>query len=199
MTTLNIAAREHIRRLRKKQKLTLSKLAKRCNCSPSFLSRVETGAANPSLATLMSIARELGVKLDELFYGKEVGDEISPCVISPSKRKTLILRDELQIQLLSRGAGIPIEFMLVKLPPETSDGIGIFTNDEADLHTHEGVECGLLLQGTLDVHVEDKIYHLKPGDAITINSNTPHKLSNTGKEEALAVWVDSRPFFFSSE
>jgi transcriptional regulator with XRE-family HTH domain len=198
MTTLDLRAREKIRRLRKARKLTLGDLANQCNCSKSFLSRVETGAVNPSLATLMLIAEALEVTVHELFSEKKSENRFSHCVVPPDDRKTLLLKDDIRIQLLSRGMETPYEFMLVRFPPETTDGIRIFTNEEADLHTHEGIECGIVIQGELDVHVEDKVYRLKPGESITLNSNTPHKISNSGKEEALAIWVDSKPVFFTT-
>lgn len=56
MKTLNVHSREKIRSLRKKQGMTLKDLAQNINCSAGYLSRVETGVVNPSLATLMEIA-----------------------------------------------------------------------------------------------------------------------------------------------
>jgi mannose-6-phosphate isomerase-like protein (cupin superfamily) len=54
-----------------------------------------------------------------------------------------------------------------------------------------------VLQGELEIQVEKEVYHLKPGDSITLPSRLPHKISNIGKKEAVAIWVDSEPFMFS--
>ncbi len=59
MKALNDHSREKIRSLRKKQGMTLKALAQNINCSAGYLSRVETGVVNPSLATLLEIARYL--------------------------------------------------------------------------------------------------------------------------------------------
>ncbi len=199
MKTLDVSSREKMRRLRKKRGLTLKDLAEHCNCSPGYLSRVETGAVNPSVATLMAMAEALGVTVDELFHSKPSRRKVLPCVMYPKERKTLNPKGDIRMQLLSRGMDVPFEFLQLKFPPGATDGIDVYTNNEgADLHTHEGVECGLVVQGVLDVQVDDKIYRLEPGDTITLNSNSPHKISNIGDEEAVAIWVDSKPFLFST-
>ncbi|MBW1802577.1 MAG: helix-turn-helix transcriptional regulator [Deltaproteobacteria bacterium] len=198
MKALNVSSREKIRRLRKKRGLTLKALAEYCHCSSGYLSRVETGAVNPSLATLMATAEALNVTVDELFYTTPSKPKILPCLMHPDERKTLSPKTGIQMQLLSRGIDVPFEFLQVTFPPGTSDGMDIYSNEGDDLHTHEGAECGLVLQGVLDVQVDDKTYRLKAGDTITLYSSSSHKISNTGDEEAVAVWVDSKPFLFST-
>ena len=199
MKALNASSREQIRRLRKKRGLTLKELAAHCDCSPGYLSRIETGAVNPSVATLMAIAEVLGVTLDELFHSEPSSRKVLPCVMHPVERKTLTPKGGIQMQLLSRGIDVPFEFLQLSFPPGTTDGIDLYTNSEgADLHTHEGVECGLVTQGVLDVQVDNKVYRLKAGDTITLHSNSPHKLSNSGDEKAVAIWVDSKPILFST-
>ena len=43
-------------------------LADRLGVSPSLISQIETGRANPSVSTLYAIAAELDVSLDELLF-----------------------------------------------------------------------------------------------------------------------------------
>ena len=56
-----------IRQQRKAQRLTLVQLAGRCNISPSFLSQIEREQANPSVATLHTIAEVFGLPLASFF------------------------------------------------------------------------------------------------------------------------------------
>ena len=49
-----------IRFLRKQQKLTLQELSEKAKISLSYLSDIEKGRTNPSIGTLVSIARALG-------------------------------------------------------------------------------------------------------------------------------------------
>ncbi len=49
---------------------TQEKLAHLIGCSTVFISEIEKGKKRPSLETLHRISVELGVGIDELFYGK---------------------------------------------------------------------------------------------------------------------------------
>ena len=53
---------------------------------------------------------------------------------------------------------------------------------------HNGREWGYVLSGTLHVSIGFDEYVLRPGDAITIESSTPHRMSNQGDEPVHAVW-----------
>ncbi len=198
MKGVSVYSREKIRYLRKKRGMTLKVLAQNINCSPGYLSRIETGVVNPSLAALKDVADALEVTIEELFHDRGSERKVLPCVMHAEERKTLLLKAGIQLQLLSRGIDSPFEFLTLRFPPGATDGVTVSTTDGgSDLHVHGGVECGLLIEGNLDVHVDDEVYHLEPGDTITFHSDSPHKLSNSGEREALAIWVDSRPFIFS--
>ena len=67
------------------------------------------------------------------------------------------------------------------------------------VYHHEGTECGILLEGELEVETDGKVYELKPGDSITLSSATPHRLTNNGKSDALAIWVNSKAWCFSTK
>lgn len=52
---------------RKEARLTLRELARRLGVSPSFLSQIENGKSQPSVATLYAMAQVLKVSIDDLF------------------------------------------------------------------------------------------------------------------------------------
>ena len=56
-----------IKALRKQAALTQEGLAERTGLNPKFISGIERGRENPTLDTLIRLARELGVQLVELF------------------------------------------------------------------------------------------------------------------------------------
>ena len=53
---------------------------------------------------------------------------------------------------------------------------------------HTGQEWGYVLSGTLTVRIGFDEYVLRPGDAISFDSATPHRLFNAGDVPARAVW-----------
>ena len=59
---------ERLREARRARNLSLRDLAERLGVSPSLISQIETGRANPSVSTLYAIAAELDVSLDELLF-----------------------------------------------------------------------------------------------------------------------------------
>lgn len=57
---------EKVLQLRRSLGLSIRGLAKRADVSPAYLSRIEQGDANPTVAILGRIAAALGVAVDEL-------------------------------------------------------------------------------------------------------------------------------------
>ena len=56
------------------------------------------------------------------------------------------------------------------------------------LMRHAGKEYGHVLEGRLGVTVGFETYELDPGDAISFNSDAPHRLFNAGDETVEAIW-----------
>ncbi|UPT75296.1 MAG: helix-turn-helix domain-containing protein [Elusimicrobiota bacterium] len=62
-----------IRAWRKKNGLTISRLAERADIDPGFLAYIETGKKLPSVHTSHKLAEALGITLSELFHGVPAG------------------------------------------------------------------------------------------------------------------------------
>lgn len=56
-----------LKRLREQKGLSVRGLARELGFSPSFVSQIENGKSQPSVATLYSLSQLLGVSIDELF------------------------------------------------------------------------------------------------------------------------------------
>lgn len=183
---------EKLRVIRKQKGMTLSELAKVANCSASLISGIERGVANPSFTTVKAITDALGV-LPSQFLTENMEPTIQPdpvaAVVKREQRKVMIM-GLVRFELLSRGGNVPFEFVLSEYEAGAST---------ERLLVHEGVECGLLLEGELQVEFEHKVYRLKPGDSISFPSRTPHRVSNPGKKRAAAYWVNSASWLFSTK
>jgi transcriptional regulator with XRE-family HTH domain len=55
-----------VRQLRKRRKLTQGEVASRVGITATYLSQIETGQRNPTLAVVVGLARALGVKPSQL-------------------------------------------------------------------------------------------------------------------------------------
>mgnify|MGYP001553764264 FL=1 len=182
---------EKVRALRMQRGLTLADLAQKTQRSISLLSQIENDNISPSFSSMQTIADALEVPLAQIISQEPSAEEGDSYHIKESERKVLMTQGEVQHQLLSRGLPLSFEFNVVEVPPGASTG--------DYLYSHEGEECGLLLEGELVVESGRQVHHLKPGDSITMKSSLPHKLSNPGKQKARAVWVNSVPYIFSTK
>jgi transcriptional regulator with XRE-family HTH domain/mannose-6-phosphate isomerase-like protein (cupin superfamily) len=54
---------------------------------------------------------------------------------------------------------------------------------------HRGFEYGYIITGELHVQVGFAHYDMKPGDSISFDSATPHRLSNPFGQESTSIWV----------
>ena len=65
------------------------------------------------------------------------------------------------------------------------------TNSEPrEQHYHQNLDLLYVLEGTVDVVLDDKEYHLHPEDIILINSNKQHKFENSGNLLAIRFAID---------
>ena len=76
-----------------------------------------------------------------------------------------------------------VEFMIAVY------GVGGSSSADGKLMRHSGREFGLVLSGTLNVTVGFDDHVLAPGDSISFQSTTPHRLRNDGSADARAIWV----------
>ena len=81
-----------LREERTRAGLSLRGAARELGVSPSFVSQIENGKSQPSVATLYSLARLLNVSIDELFAGQSEAPPLAPdappvrSLASPSKK-----------------------------------------------------------------------------------------------------------------
>jgi transcriptional regulator with XRE-family HTH domain len=173
--------------------MKLTELAKQTGATAGLLSQIERGTTTPSIATLKKIADALQVPVGYFF--EEVGEPKAEAVaqgrrspvVHEHQRKILSPNRGVTFYLLNPDMSGPIEFIYNIFEPGASTG--------EDLYTHPGVECGLVLEGELEVQVGDQIHVLGRGDSITFSSEVPHRKRNVGKGQAISIWANSPPWF----
>ena len=60
-----------------------------------------------------------------------------------------------------------------------------------DLYTHDGEEAGLVLDGEIDLFLEDRVFRLRAGDSFSFESTRPHRFVNAGPGQARIVWANT--------
>jgi transcriptional regulator with XRE-family HTH domain len=177
---------ERLRAIRKLRRVTLRTVADRAELSESFLSQVERGRANASVASLKRIAAALGVNVADLFEPN--GSPSRPRVLQRESRPTLAFGT------LGR------KFMLTPRPLEHLQVIvgefeaGGSTGDEPYTHG-DSEELLVVLAGTVHLQLGTEVFELREGDSIDYRSSTPHRLTNAGDRQAEVMWIISPPSY----
>lgn len=90
---------EKIRQLRKLRELSQEQLGERARISYKFIGEVERGTVNPSLDSLIRIARALNVSVRELFPGEnDLVTEFSHEELQTIKRAVKLLNSRLNVK-----------------------------------------------------------------------------------------------------
>lgn len=174
----------NVRKLRNIKQMTLKQVAERSGTSVALLSQVERGRVNPSVNTLRKLADALDVSIGYFF---DDGNDHHTFVVRKADRKTLEMGAGLTYYLLSRKTAPSLEVLYNVFEVDATTG--------DDLYSHLGEECGVVLEGILQVQLGDRIFILEEGDSISYSSSIPHKLSNIGPTPARAIWVNTPAHF----
>jgi quercetin dioxygenase-like cupin family protein len=62
-------------------------------------------------------------------------------------------------------------------------------------YTHRGEEGGLVLEGMLELWIENEKFLLNAGDSFSFPSTKPHRYRNPSKRETVVLWVITPPTY----
>lgn len=173
-------AGERIRQVRIQRGMTLVELGRSVGLTPSMLSMVERGVANPSVGTLFAVTSVLGVSMGNLFDGGAIVST-SP-VVRRADQPVVTTNKGVQRRILMRDNTLEVEFAENTYEPDTSSA-------EVPIK-HRGHEFGIILSGELEVRVGKEVVRLQAGDAIHFDSSRPHRFVNTGTKVTRTIWVN---------
>jgi quercetin dioxygenase-like cupin family protein len=97
-------------------------------------------------------------------------------------RKRIRLASGVVWERLTTGSETGSEFLYVTYE------VGGASSPEHEFQRHGGHEWGFVLSGRLRVTIGFDDYDLGPGDSVSIESSTPHRLYNDGDQPVHAIW-----------
>jgi len=181
---------ERLREERNRKGMTVREIARRVGVSPSLISQIERDKVTPSVSTLWGLVTVLGLTMSDLFSdGTQASAqparplEVEGPVTVPGNRAVINLETGVHWERLTVATDHLVEFLTVEYPP------GAASCDEDSLVRHGGKEYGYVTGGRLGVQVGFERYDLGPGDSISFDSSSPHRLWTIGPEPAEAIWV----------
>ena len=187
---------------------SLREVARRLDVSPSFLSQIENGKSQPSVATLYALARLLGVPVDTLFAPNFDGDaSLTPndeavvnrglinhptdawdeagariSLINQQNRSVLTMDTGVRWERLAATHEADINFMEIVYEP------GSGSNASGELIEHDGYEYGYALDGEIEITIGDSVLNLSKNQSIGFDSSIPHRFRNTGSVTFRGIW-----------
>ncbi|MCK6067968.1 MULTISPECIES: helix-turn-helix domain-containing protein [Microbacterium] len=163
-----------LRAARRDRGWTLEDLATRAGMSASTLSRLESGKRQASLALLLPLTRQLGLRIDDLLPATPA---------DPRIRRPVERRDGMVIAPLTLEHS-PIKTYKVTFPPA----------EEAPApRVHDGYEWVFVLSGRLRLALDGHEHLIERGEAAEFDTRTPHSLSATaeGPVEVVSIFSAS--------
>lgn len=176
---------QRIREVRQKKGMTLREAAVAAGVSESFLSQVERGLANPSVASLRRIADAMHERVASFF----VGEPPQGMLVRVKDRRRLVHpMGMLEDYLLTPATARRLQIIYCVAGPGEGSG------EETYTHVAEE-ECVVVLSGCLEVSIGDETYTLNSGDALLLDPKNQHGFHNPGPDPATMLWVQTPPLF----
>ena len=160
-----------IKKLRKKNGMTLKQTSELTGLSVGFLSQLERGMTSVAIDTLLKIASVMGVSINYFFA--DIDNQNEDPVIRRHEHQ-IILSDKdnfIQYRLSRNLADKDMLPRLIEILPRK-------TKEKVNLYSHEGEEFIYILEGILTYYYKDQKYDLYPGDCLHVHSQELHNWQN---------------------
>ncbi|MCP2260716.1 Cupin domain-containing protein [Streptoalloteichus tenebrarius] len=177
---LAIALGRQLHEARAARGWTLEELAARTELSVPYLSRLESGRRQPSLAVLVTLARSLGVPVSTLLDPPPDPDEETIRVHSGQEQVV----DGLRAASMTRGTNPDWQVWRVAVPAG---------RPPSRPRSHDGVEWIYVLDGALALTVGSRRIELSPGEAAEFDARQPHRLAAAHGDTAHVLLSVSHP------
>jgi transcriptional regulator with XRE-family HTH domain len=180
------AVGKRLRAARTKRSLTLRSAAERAGISASYLSLVERGLAEPSVALLQRVASAYGGTLLE-FFGAAPASADGPKLVRATERRRLRGFDRVEIEHLVTFPSAVLEIDIFSVAPGGGSG---------GAYAHDGEESIYVLTGELDVWLDEtEHYRIEQGDTLYFRSAQQHRWTNHSSDTTRLFWVNTPPTF----
>lgn len=170
-----------MQQLRQMKKISLEQLAKETGFSERYLKEIENGIANPSVSTVIQIAKALSIDSGSFlsFEGQEASEK--------RRMESFFKRTQnYSYKTLTPNAETKhMKAFLVTIDPKQDHRM-------VEYH-HDGEEFVYVLKGHVEVMVGENQNRLKEGETLHFNSGITHKLRNLSEDEAKLLVVIYTP------
>lgn len=171
---------------RKSKNLSIRELAQRASVTPSLLSQIERGLANPSINSLKMISKALDIPIFNFFMGTVDKEAL---VVKRDNRTKIMFPENKNFayELLSPDLSGAIEFILMTLTPKSSSS--------EELMGHEGEEAAYIIDGKIELYLDEQLIILDKGDSVKIPPFMKHRWNNPFRQTVEVIFAVTPPSF----
>jgi len=156
---------ERVKAVREGRNLSLQDISQRTDLDVSLLEQIESGSLAPPLGTVIKLAKALNLKMGYFISGEE---DRAYTIVRKSDRKVVSRYDSKKGEYY---------------------GYGYEAETEEERSTHDGQEFIYVLEGAMEVRLDEEIHILEPGDSIYYDSTVPHLVKCHGEKTTKIVAV----------
>lgn len=173
---------KRLRERRKQLGLTLKEVADAAGLSVGFISQIERDITTPSLSSLVSVSRVLGVEVGE-FLSQPRGD-----VLTRHDKRAIyaIGGNTVSYERISSAfPGNVLRSVIIHEPP----------GHRGEPIAHDGEEMMFVLDGSITVELDGERNVLESGDSLHFPSSRTHSTWNHTDHDATLLWVGTMDVF----
>lgn len=183
-----------LRAVRETRGLSQRELAGRAGLTNAAISLIEQNKSSPSVASLKSLLDAIPMTMSEFFseveangapkyfYGADEFIDLSPQDIGLGDGAARV-----SLRQLGNTSGHALQVLHETYPPGSDTG--------PDMLSHEGEEAGIVIEGIIEITVDNSVRVLNPGDGYLFDSRLPHRFRNIGSSRCVVVSACTPPTF----
>jgi len=164
---------------RREKNITVQELASRANVSKGLISQIENSRTVPSLIVLIDIIKSLEIDLNVFFKDIKYNGRNFPLLIRRKEDYEHFEKED--------AAGFSYQRIFTQTIKKSTVDVVILElepNAQRPQIQTDAFEYKYILNGAIDYHFGDEVYHLKQGDSMLFDGRMPHTPKNSGKDKA---------------
>jgi transcriptional regulator with XRE-family HTH domain len=176
-----------VRSARKKRGMTLQQLSEQTGLSIGYLSMLERGRSNPSLASLLRIAGALNLPMSALMADSTI-PEAGPSAEKPGNgphRHAVHPSGMYRDRFITPADAKTIQVLEAILEPGDQSRVAPYKHDEEE-------ELILVLDGELEFRSGEMTRLLKQGESLLVDPRIPHSYRNPGSIAVRWLWISAK-------
>jgi len=190
---------EKIKSIRIEKGYTLADLAAKTGYTASYLSQIERNLKNPSLEALRKISDGLHTPIITFLIDENEKYIPAETHESDAFERYALLRGTSRRKMIVPEIGAEYQF-ITPIPRNSLNKprmLGFYNELKPQawvsekLVTHEPEESIIVIDGLVEVYVDDKVFTLVKGDSFYIAGNVPHNIKNPTDTKAIIVAYQS--------